>query len=236
MTTPVGFVAVIIGCRGPVGEALCAGLAARGYRVVACGRTSPWPAGTVDFRQLDVTDEAAIGQLFYQLKREDIHPDVVVLNAARFSDRPVSMISAAHVDELFDVNVRGALLIAREAIKAFMRRGGTGRLVAVSSIAASRPAEGAPVYGMSKAALEHMVRALPAEVAGSSITVNAVEIAVFGGEGMAANLSGGVRERLLAGMAVRRPCQAEDLVHAVAFLASPESAYITGQILRLGFV
>ncbi|MEQ1727559.1 MAG: SDR family oxidoreductase [Vicinamibacterales bacterium] len=228
--------ALVVGVRGPVGEAIAAGLLDRGFRVIGCGRTAP--AGTLDveFRPVDVRDEDAVRRLFFDLDREFAVPEVIVLNAARFSDRPIAMVSGEHIDDVLDTNVKGPLLVTREAIKALIRRNRPGRIVAISSVAASRPLSGAPLYGLSKGALEHLVKSLPGELVGRPITVNAIEIALFEGAGMAAGLREDTRESLLSGLSIRRPCRPSDLNNVVEFLTLPASEYITGQVLRLGFV
>ncbi len=227
---------LVAGSRGVIGEALCRHFLASGHKVVGCSRSE-----TVidhehfEYRQCDISDERAVSELFYGLDRDGVAPDIVILSAAVFSTGMVALLDGNQIDAVLATNVKGSLLLVREAIKRMMQKR-YGRLIAISSISATKAERGVALYSMTKAALEQLIKVLPFEIGKHEITFNAVEIAMFEGTGMAAKLSTDARAALMNTLAVKRLCTSQDLCNAVEFFARPESSYVTGQILKLGFV
>jgi 3-oxoacyl-[acyl-carrier protein] reductase len=230
-----GRVVLVVGSRGLIGESLCRFFLSQGATVVGCSRTS-MKVEHNRFRHhaCSITDERAVVGMFQHLVRAEISPEIVVLGAAVPSTRMIAMVSSSDIDTVLSTNLRGALFVIREAVKSMTRRR-YGRVIVLSSIRVPKPVRGCALYSSSKAALEQVIKVLPFEVGDLPITFNAIEISMVS-DGMAAGLSDEVRAQLLNSLAVKRVCTTDDICNAVEFFARPESSYVTGQILRLGFV
>lgn len=237
MTTETydGRVVLVVGSRGPIGEALCKFFLARGATVVGCSRTS-MAVEHDRFRHhaCSITDERSVVDMFQHLECSEIFPAILVLGASVSSMGMIAMVPSSEIDTVLSTNLRGALFVIREAVKSMMRRR-YGRVIVLSSIRVPKPVRGSALYSLSKAALEQVIRVLPFEVGDLPITFNAIEISMVS-DGMAAGLSDEARAQLLNSLAVKRVCTTDDICNAVEFFARPESSYITGQTLRLGFV
>lgn len=228
-------VVFVAGSRGAIGEPLCFHFLSCGARVVGFSR-SPTRLEHKCFlhRTCDIRDGKAVTEMFFELEQSGVVPDVLIINAGRYSSHALSLLTAQEMDEVLSVNLKGPLLVIREAMKRMMRNS-FGRIVAVSSIRVSHPEYGSGLYSISKAALEQLVRALAVELAPCGGTANGVAVGLFQG-GMADRLTSAAKERILDSLVIKRPCSAEDLCNAVEFFARPGTSYITGQILRLGFL
>jgi NAD(P)-dependent dehydrogenase (short-subunit alcohol dehydrogenase family) len=143
---------------------------------------------------------------------------------------PVLDTDPGAVRKVFDVNVRAALSWLREARGAGLGEHG-GAVVNISAVAGLRPAEGIGLYGSSKAAMIHLTAQLAQEL-GPAIRVNAVAPALVKTK-FAAALYQGREAELAQQYALRRLGAADDVAAAVAFLASSDASWITGQTLAV---
>ena len=141
---------------------------------------------------------------------------------------PLVTLDPAAVRKVFEVNVVAALSWVREAHQAWLGAHG-GAVVNVASVAGLRPAEGIGAYGASKAALIHLTQQLAAEL-GPAVRVNAVAPALVKTV-FAAALYEGREDEIAAGYPMARLGVPDDIAGAVAFLASSDAAWITGQTL-----
>jgi 3-oxoacyl-[acyl-carrier protein] reductase len=230
-----GRAVLVAGCRGTLGESLCGFFLDRGARVVGCSR-SETAVARANFHHYvcDIADEQAVVGMFHLMDRAEMLPDTLILNAAASATALVVMVSDAEIERVLATNLKGASFVVREAFKRMTRKR-FGRIIALSSIRVSNPARGSALYAMSKAGLEQLIRVLPFEVSDSDITFNAVEISLLE-NGMARDLSEQARARLIESLAIKRLCTPADVCNAVEFFARPESSYVTGQVLKLGFV
>ena len=161
--------------------------------------------------------------------------DVLVSNAAVFATlkpTPFEAIAEAEWDRVMAVNVRGIWNCAR-AVAPVMRVQGGGRIVNVASAIAHKGTAGLLLYVTSKGAVIAMTRALARELGPDGITVNAVAPGLIMSETVLANpdISAFQREAVLASRALKREASAEDVEGTVVFLASADSAFMTGQTL-----
>ena len=200
--------AVVTGGSGGVGRAVVAELRARGWDVVSWSRTEG----------VDAADEAAVERASGALERWD----ALVNNAAVLIPRLIAEMAAAEWDETLRAGLRGAFLCSRAALRR-MRPGGT--IVNVSSLSGVAGAEKFPrmaAYVAAKSGLAGLTEALAVEARPLGIRVNAVSPGAIATPMLA--LSGAPREPAL------RP---GEVARVIAWLASPESAPLSGANLRL---
>lgn len=185
--------------------------------------------------QADVADEAAVEAMFRQLDGR-LGPLSGLVNNAGIVDRAsrVEAMSAARVSRIFAVNVVGAFMCAREAVKRMSRHAGGagGVIVNVSSAAARLGSPGVYVdYSASKAALDGLTLGLAREVADDGIRVNGVRPGIIDTEIHAAS---GMLERArdaVGAIPMQRMGSADEVARAVVWLLSEDAGYVTGATL-----
>lgn len=238
----VGRVALITGASRGIGRCLALKLAAGGasvvvnYRknaefaqeVVAQARAAGGQAIAV---RADVENPEDITGLFDAVAREYGRLDYFVNNAAASAFKKVVDLKPHHLDRSYATNVRPFVLGAQEAVK-LMDRGGS--IVAVSSYGSLRGFATYAALGPNKAAIESFIRYMAVEFAGYGIRVNGVNGGLIESDsldyfysmpGMAP------MQRVLDAIPLGKPGTVDDMANAIEFLLSPNSAYITGQVL-----
>lgn len=185
----------------------------------------------------DVTEAADLTRLYEAVHTRHGRLDVLFANAGVAEFALVEDVDAGHFDRQFAVNVRGVFFSVQKALP-LLGRG--GRVVLNTSVASAVGVARTAVYAASKAAAGALVRTLAAELAARGIRVNAVspgptESAIHGK--YARTLSAAALDELgaatMARLKLGRMAQAEEVAAAVAFLAAPESSFVTGQELRV---
>ena len=232
------------GTRG-LGRALVLTVAARGGRVVFCGRpgsedvaqgvleeaASAGNEGRVFFAAADVSCEEDVERLFDFAvdKIENLH--VLVNNAAIIEDQLLISTSLEDWNRVMGVNLRGAFLTSRRAIEEFMAGGEGGRIVNVSSISANGSA-GQASYAASKSALLSLTRSIAKEYGRRGILCNAV-VPGYLETDMTKAFSADARqarERLSPHLRFGKPAE---VVEAILFLASAQSSYVNGDTIHV---
>lgn len=231
-------VAIVTGAAGGIGRAVVLALLAEGYSVVAEDLASEVEdlaktAGVVPLRA-DVSEEDTAKQAVRLAVAEFGRLDLLVNNAGRFLRKPMGEISVAEWDGLFAINVRGTFLHSREALPELVKTHGS--IVNVASIAGFAGIKGQAAYAATKGAVVQMTRQMAIEVA-PDVRVNAVAPGAVDTAFTAAFNAGRDPDEVKAASAARIPLQrvltAEEIADAIAFLASPKAAGITGAILSV---
>jgi NAD(P)-dependent dehydrogenase (short-subunit alcohol dehydrogenase family) len=186
----------------------------------------------------DVSREEDILRLFKTAEQE-LGPIKALVNNAGVTGRfaRVENVTAEAIEKTFAVNVTGAMLCAREAVRRMStkRDGSGGAIVNISSIAARTGAAGEWVhYAASKGALDSFTIGLAREVATEGIRVNAVKPGLVDTEIHAASGEPGRLQRLMGTIPMNRPGQPNEIAEAVLWLLSPAASYVTGSILEIG--
>ena len=240
---------IITGASRGIGAATARLAAARGFSVAvnyATGapeaeevvRSIRQEGGRAAAIQADIAREADVLRLFGEAE-QDLGPIRGLVNNAGVTGgfARVDAVTAEALEHLFAVNVTGAILCAREAVKRMSTRHGCkgGAIVNISSLAARTGSAGEWVhYAASKGALDTFTIGLAREVATEGIRVNAVAPGLVETGIHAANGEPGRLERLKRTIPMGRPGRPEEIAEAVVWLLSPASSYVTGSILEVG--
>ena len=237
-----GQVAVVTGASKGIGAAIAEHLAAAGAAVVVNYASSRAGAEAVVDRirkadgkavavQADVSRPEDVRRLFAETKKAFGKLDILVNNAGMYEFAPLEEISAEHFHKQFDLNVLGLLLTTQEAVKHFGPGG--GNIVNVSSAAATLAPPNTSVYTATKAAVVAITRSLAQELGPRKVRVNAIAPGVIETEGLhASGIAGSDFQRQAeAQTPLGRIGRPQDIAPAVVFLASSESAWITGENL-----
>lgn len=181
----------------------------------------------------DVSDPAEIGAVFTAIDQNFQRLDGLVNNAGVVDVAArVTEFSHARLRRMFDINVIGAMLVAKEAVLRMQAQGGGGAIVNVSSAAARLGSGGQYVdYAASKAAIDTFTKGLSDEVAGDGIRVVSVRPGLIETEIHAKGGDPDRARRLAPGVPMKRTGSAEEVAGAILYLLSDDASYITGTTL-----
>ena len=231
-STPV---AIVTGGARGIGWAIASRLAAEGWSVVAAdlvpGDTAD-EASPVGFHELDVRDHGAVESAFVEIASTRGGLDLLVNNAGIQILGPTEDLPVESWRAVVDVNLNGTFNCLQAAGK-IMLAAGSGSIVNLVSIAATRGVAGRAPYAATKAAIVSLTRTAGAEWASRGVRVNAVGPGfVDTGVYRAAVASGQLDpDTILGRIPMRRLAAAEEVAATVSFLASPAASYVTGQTL-----
>jgi len=234
-----GHRALITGASGGIGGAIARALHGQGATVVLSGRNEDalgQLAGALGERAhavaADLADKAAVAGLLKDAEAAAGGAvDILVNNAGLTRDALMMRMRDEDWESVLDVNLGAAFRLARAALRGMMRAR-WGRIISITSVVGATGNPGQANYAASKAGLVGMSKALAAEVATRGITVNCVAPG-FIATAMTAGLGEEPRDRLLAQIPAARFGTPENVAGCVAFLASDEAAYVTGQSLHV---
>ena len=239
MGTLGGRTAIVTGASRGIGAAIARGLDAAGARVALVARD----AAQLDTVAADLThDPVAIPTdlgtadgpgtaAATALEAFDGRVDVLVHNAGIAVRKDSETLQVDEIDQLWNVNVRAALLLTAAVLPAMLEQG-SGSIVSISSISGRRGAPRRALYAATKAALDGMTRALAMEYGPRGIRANAVAPGVVDTDLWHENLAKpGVADAVLEVIPTRRVSTPEEVADTVVFLASDASRAITGEII-----
>jgi 3-oxoacyl-[acyl-carrier protein] reductase len=217
-------IAIELGRRG---NAVAVGFRSREDGAAETAKTIEAAGGRAFAVRLDVGDDASCRAAVEEVRRRAGGLDILVNNAGTTEEAPALVLEDDAWARVLDTCLTGAFRLARASAKP-MVLGRWGRIVNISSVAASRGARGQAAYAAAKAGLEGLTRALAIELAPRGILVNAVAPGAVETDLSRPTLERH-RDRVLENILLGRLGEPREIAAAVAFLASEEASYITGQ-------
>jgi 3-oxoacyl-[acyl-carrier protein] reductase len=238
-----GKVAVVTGASKGIGASIATHLAAEGARVVVNYATSKEGADSVVAEiksqggkaiavQANVAKEADVVRLFAETKKTFERLDILVNNAGVYEFAPLENVTAEQFHRMYDLNVLGLILATREAVKLI---GPGGSIINIGSVAGISPPASTSVYSGTKAAVDAVTKALAKELGARQIRVNSINPGMVITEGVqAAGLAeSDFRNEIEGRTPLGRIGQPKDIAPAAVFLASDDSAWITGELFYI---
>lgn len=233
-------VALVTGASRGIGAAIARELAARGLKVVGTATTDEG-AARIDAAlamfpgcrgaRLDVNDAAAAEMLIDAIVKAHGGLQVLVNNAGITRDMLAMRLKDEDWDAVLDTNLKAVFRMSRAVIRPMMKQR-YGRIVNITSVVGASGNPGQANYAAAKAGVAGMSRALARELGSRNITVNCVAPGFIDTD-MTAGLPEDQHRALLAQIPLGHLGKPADVAHAVAYLASPQAAYVTGQELHV---
>ena len=235
-----GQVALVTGASRGIGRAIAAGLAARGLKVIgtatsdagaqAIGEALGGHAGCRGLN-LNVNDAAGVEAAVEAIVKEHGALHVLVNNAGITRDTLAMRMKDEDWDAVLDTNLKAVFRCSRAVMRTMMKQR-YGRIVNITSVVGASGNPGQANYAAAKAGVAGMSRALARELGSRGITVNCVAPGFIATD-MTDALPEAQKAALLQQIPLGRLGAAEEIAHAVAFLASPQAGYITGTELHV---
>ncbi|WP_028584283.1 3-oxoacyl-[acyl-carrier-protein] reductase [Desulfogranum mediterraneum] len=235
-------VALVTGGSRGIGRAICTRLAAMGALVGINYVSNPTAAQeTLDLLEaqggrgflcpFNVSDFAATQTAVKSIISDHGRLDVLVNNAGITRDGLMAMMKEPHWDDVLDTNLKGAFSCSKAAMRSMLKKR-WGRIINISSVIGFVGNGGQVNYGAAKAGLVGLTKSMARELAGRNVTVNCVAPGYIVTD-MTEELAEDVQQAIKAQVPLNRLGSAEDVAAAVAFLASADAEYITGQTLHV---
>jgi len=235
-----GKVAIVTGASKGIGAGIAKSLAAAGAAVAVNYASSREGADKVVAQitsdggraiavQGSVSNADDVKRIFNETKEAFGKVDIVVNNAGVYKFDAVEDITLEEFNNQFSINVYGPILTTQEALKHFPESG--GNIINISSVVSVSPGPNSAIYSSTKGALDTLTRELAIELAPRNIRVNVVAPGLTETEGVeTAGIKGSDFEKsIIASTPLARAGQPDDIARVVTFLASDDSAWLTGE-------
>ena len=232
--------AIVTGAGRGIGHAIAVRLASEGARVACVSRSDENAKRTADelnslradsakHYAVDVAEHAAVQKIGAQILEDFTKIDILVNNAGVTRDGLAMRMSVEDWDTVINTNLRGAFNFTQATIRAMIKQR-SGRIINITSVIGLIGNAGQTNYAASKAGLIGFTKSLARELASRNITVNAVAPGFITTD-MTAGLSDEIKKTIQSQIPLGKTGAPEDVASTVAFLASAEANYITGQVV-----
>lgn len=236
-----GQVAIVTGASRGIGKAIARQLATLGARVAIISHSEmSFRKAAEEIRQfggdaytyaVDVSDYHAVQDLGKRILAEFQRVDILVNNAGIARDELIMRMSLEQWDEVLDVNLKGAFNFIKAVSRSMIKRR-SGRIINITSVSGVIGNAGQANYATSKGGLIGLTKSVAREFARRGITVNAIAPGFIDTD-MTAALQEGLRGKITAQIPMGRMGKVEEVASVVAFLASSQASYITGQVVAV---
>ncbi|MDG4550868.1 MAG: 3-oxoacyl-ACP reductase FabG [Candidatus Contendobacter sp.] len=234
-------IALVTGASRGIGQAIARELGRRGATVIGTATTDAGAeAITQDLREhdlkgrglrLDVTDPASIEATLKAVTQEFGPPSILVNNAGIARDNLLLRMKDEEWAAILDANLTSVYRMSKAVLRGMMKAQ-RGRIISITSIVGATGNPGQANYAAAKAGIVGFTKSLAREIGSRNITVNAVAPGAITTD-MTRDMPETQRQAVLASIPLQRLGEPRDVANAVAFLASPEAAYITGETLHV---
>ena len=232
-------VALVTGASRGIGKAIALELARQGAKVVGTATTEAGAAAISDYLAafggkgavLNVTDASACAGVIDDVQKGFGSLSILVNNAGITQDQLAMRMKDEEWDSVIATNLSAVGRLSRAVLRGMMKAK-HGRIINITSVVGSAGNPGQMNYAAAKAGVAGMSRALAREIGSRNITVNCIAPGFIDTD-MTKSLSAEQHAALLTQIPLARLGKPEDIAHAVAFLAGPQAAYVTGTTLHV---
>ncbi len=234
-------VALVSGASRGIGQAIAISLGKKGATVIGTATSEKGAENITNYLKengingqgmvLNVTDQASIDQLLENMKEQYSMPSILVNNAGITRDNLMMRMKDEEWDAIIETNLTSIFKLSRACLRAMMKAR-KGRIISIASVVGLTGNAGQANYAAAKAGIIGFSKSLAREVGSRGITVNAVAPGFIDTD-MTRALSDDTKKALLSQIPLNRLGQAEEIASAVAFLASDDASYITGETLNV---
>lgn len=235
-----GQVALVTGASRGIGAAIALELAHRGLQVIGTATTDEGAAKISQAlaaftgcsgKNLNVNDAVGVDALIDRIVKEHGGLQILVNNAGITRDNLTMRMKDDEWDAVLDTNLKAVFRMSRAVMRTMMKQR-YGRIINITSVVGASGNPGQANYAAAKAGVAGMTRALARELGSRNITVNCVAPGFIETD-MTAHLTDEQQKALLGQIPLGHLGKPSDIAHAVAYLASPQAAYVTGQELHV---
>ena len=236
-----GKIALITGAARGIGQAIAFDLAARGADIVVCDIKAEWLTETAEgveklgkkayCFELDVTNAEAVQKVVNDIAAATGRIDILVNNAGITRDGLLMRMSEEDWDAVLTVNLKGTF-VCTKAVSRIMMKQRSGSIINIASVVGLMGNAGQANYAASKGGVIAFTKSVAKELSSRNIRANAVAPGFISSK-MTDALSDDVRQKMLDAIPLSSFGTPQDVANAVAFLASDQSSYITGQVISV---
>lgn len=234
-------VTLVTGASRGIGKGIAIELGKNGARVIGTATSETGASNISDYLNeagidgagmvLDVRSSESIDQCMAEINEKFGNVDILVNNAGITRDTLLMRMKLEQWEEVYETNLRSVFLLSKACLRGMMKSR-AGRIINISSVVGTTGNPGQANYASTKAGMVGFTKSLAREVANRGVTVNCVAPGFIATD-MTNELTEEQKDQVLTGVPMGRLGEVEDIAKAVKFLASDDSAYITGQTMHI---
>ena len=234
-------VTLVTGASRGIGKGIAIELGKNGARVIGTATSEKGANNITDYLKqegidgvgmvLDVSNVESIEQCMSDINEKFGNVDILVNNAGITRDTLLMRMKLEQWEEVYETNLRSVFLLSKACLRGMMKSR-AGRIINISSVVGATGNPGQANYATTKAGMVGFTKSLAREVANRGVTVNCVAPGFIATD-MTAELTDEQKQQVLTSVPMGKLGAVEDIARAVKFLASDDSAYITGQTMHV---